>query len=72
VWAGDPYLSAVGGYFLLFRWSCHFHSLFARIQLSFRFFANDYFNTFFLHNNIFRFRLLIELVVLHRSTNHSF
>ena len=57
MWARDPYLGTVGGYFLLFRWSCHFHSFFVRIQLSFCFFANDYFNSFLLHNDIFRFRL---------------
>jgi hypothetical protein len=55
MWAGDPYLGTVGGYFLLFRWSCHFHSLFARIQLSSRFFTNDYFNSFFLHKISFAF-----------------
>jgi hypothetical protein len=57
MWAGHPYLGTMGGHFLLFRWSCHFHSLFARIQLSFRFFTNDYFKSFSLHNDIFRFRL---------------
>jgi hypothetical protein len=58
MWARDPYLGAMGGYFLPFGWSCHFHSLFVRIQRSLGFFANDYFNGFFLHNDIFRFRLV--------------
>ncbi|MEA3162482.1 MAG: hypothetical protein QOE88_300 [Verrucomicrobiota bacterium] len=58
MWARDPDLGTVGGYFLLFRWSCHFHSLFVRIQRPFRFFANHYFNSFFLHNDIFRFRVI--------------
>jgi hypothetical protein len=67
----NVYLYAVGAHFLIFRRSCHFHSLVLRIQLSLSFFANDYFDSFFLHNNVFRSWLLDGLVIPRQSTHQA-